>query len=135
MGTRLYPNTENPAILEKLAGVPAGTYSSWNEFKLESANNKKHLQELFDQGHDRNELCRMSDRFAGEQYDRMTENPDVSQLDRFILFGWGKIQFDGGCSGEHTDAYNVDQVLFWQGIGSDDLNGVTLEELEGVHWC
>jgi hypothetical protein len=135
MGTRLYPNTNNPVTLEKLAGVPAGTYSRWNEFKLEKRAFLAGLEKRAKQGEDRQKLFFESNDFAGEQYDKMSEDEDVSHLDRFILFGWGKIQFAGGDSGEHTDAYNVDQVLFWQGVGSDDLNGVTLEELEGVHWC
>ena len=35
MGTRLYPNTTNPATLEKLAGVPAGTYKIYQALEDE----------------------------------------------------------------------------------------------------
>lgn len=135
MGTRLYPNTKNPATLEKLAGVPAGTFKLYQELEDERKQFKDELQSRFDQGHDRDELFRSNENFEEKMWNRKQENPDVSRLDHFIMYGWGKIQFEGGCSGEHTDLYHVDQVLFWQGVGSDELNGVTLEELEGVYWC
>lgn len=35
MGVRLYPNTENPAVLEKLARVPSGTMRRLNSLKAE----------------------------------------------------------------------------------------------------
>ena len=133
MGTRLYPNTKNPTILEKLAGVPADTHKLWLIIETDRVEHKQHLERLWEQGqHSRNDLWRINEDFSEKLYYRIKENPDVDQLDSFIMYGWGKIQFNGGCSGEHTDSYNVDQVLFWQGV---DLNGVTLEELEGVYWC
>ena len=44
MGTRLYPKTTNPEILERLAGVPAGTYKLYRAIKDEHAERKAELE-------------------------------------------------------------------------------------------
>ena len=131
-GTRLYPVTTNPAILERLADVPAGTYAKRQVIKDEEKQRKAELTRLYEQGEIKEpQIYWKFDDLAREFYDKMQEDDDVSALDHFILFGWGKIRFEGDYCGEATDPDRVDQILFWQGVS---LNGVEISELEGVYW-
>jgi hypothetical protein len=70
MGTRLYPITTNPRKLEKLAGVPAGTWEVYRE-----------LEKQFPE--------------QDEFYAALDEpkNESVARLFHFDLFGWGKFLF------------------------------------------
>lgn len=135
MGTRLYPMTENTEILERLAGVPVGTYELYKAIKDEHAERKAELERKWYAATTEDEKLELHFQYedvAAEFYDRMQENPDVSALDQFIGSGWGKIQFPADCYGEVTDPITVRQLLCIQGA---DLNGVTIEELEGIYWC
>jgi hypothetical protein len=41
MGIRLYPRTEDPSILERLCGVPSGTYRRFNSVKAKLITTRK----------------------------------------------------------------------------------------------
>lgn len=121
MGTRLYPKTRNVSVLEKLAGVPAGTSTLLKELEAK-----------------RDSMDTMA------YYDMLSENPHADILDNFMTFGWGKLNSeqwdiakelfgpDKCWSGSVSDDYNVNRMLTAKGI--HNLNGVTVQELEGVCW-
>jgi hypothetical protein len=79
MGIRLYPRTTNRAAVEKLAGVPAGTYDALDA--LRAAHNVDAPGLDFFQREAAYEAF----------YDAKQASPDLDTLDSFILFGWGKV--------------------------------------------
>ena len=91
MAVRLYPNTQDVAVLEDLCGVPAGTHNRLQELKSR-------------------ELPDMGSRYANEQarYDLIHDDPECGCLDAFLTFGWGRANMlpeDAGYAGrseEHT---------------------------------
>lgn len=120
MGTRLYPKTRNIAILEKLAGVPAGTNEVLKELeaKRDSMDTK-------------------------DYYDLLAKHPNADILDGFCVFGWGKLNSeqwiiakellgpDECWNGSLTNPVDVERMLAGKHCS---LNGVSIQELEGVCW-
>lgn len=118
--TRLYPYTRNPEVLERLAGVPAGTSQAADQLdrELEAAR--------FD-----DEAYEAAERAAGEA---------ACALRGFRIFGWGRFRGwqaaeDAGhdpVSGSTSDEDLVAALLRAQGVSLPE--GVTLADLEGVGW-
>jgi hypothetical protein len=125
MGTRLYARTENAAIIEKLAGVPQGTYAALQEFDSNPENQ-------YDWG----------DTEKGyEVYCRKQQSPDLSTLEEFLLYGWGKFnratigvlerwQLNREV-GSTTNPVIVRSLITSMGI---DTKGVAHREFEGLKW-
>lgn len=121
MGTRLYPKTRNVSVLERLAGVPAGTHQLLEQLEAQR-------QSMGSEAY----------------YDLLANNPDADYLDNFLLFGWGKLTSeqwevakellgpDDCWHGSTTDIDAVKRML--AGNYNCTLNGVSIEELEGVYW-
>jgi hypothetical protein len=116
MATRLYPVTTDTTILEKLAGVPAGT-----DNRLE-------------------ETRKLADTLSrDEAYDLIQKDDDVANYDNFCTFGYGRINYQlvddlgyDSCSGrtnlpEHVRAIARHHAIF-------DHNIQLLIESGGVEW-
>ncbi len=122
MATRLYPNTKNPAILEKLAGVPAGTAA-----RLEAIQKRQEEEMAGKDFFERNEI-------GFRHFQEMHETPE-GDLSTFLTFGWGRVDM-GACpdySGSNDDEVGVAQILRRHPVQLPA--DVTVAELEGVHWC
>ena len=135
MGTRLYPNTNDPRVLERLAGVLEGTHE-----KLAAIREK--YAELI-----RNAPanCTTVEELAGVEYDLQSKEFDeirddqkVDTYDDFVTFGWGRIPnlrlIDRGYDlvvGNETQPDKVEAILKLHQV---DLNDVTITEIGGVHW-
>lgn len=78
MAIRLYPMTTDPAKLEKLCGVPAGTAA-----RLAALEAKYPPRESFS---DYRDWCASHDRMLDEVY----EDKHLLTYHRFNLFGWGR---------------------------------------------
>ena len=123
MGTRLYPITKKPEIVEQLAEVPTGTYAALREFEMDPEN--EYTYGDMEKGYEVH--CRKS--------------PEFHQLDGFILYGWDK--FNGAAlgvlkrwrlereMGRTTNPIIVRALINSMGI---DLKGVKIEDLEGLIW-
>lgn len=108
MGTRLYPITKNPRKIEKLAGVPAGTWEAYRELEKRFPN---------------------EDEFYAALYEPRNEN--VLRLQSFDLNGWGKIvAYDRmGYSGKTKSFQEAREIAI--------LHGLTTKEVRlsnGFHW-
>lgn len=154
MATRLYPNTNSPEILEKLAGVPAGTAR-----KLEAIREKYQAQrqEAWATFHSiiaagstaeaAQEAC--YDHSVGEaEYNEISANPEVSRMDHFMVFGWSRLSPEASaivaelgedpCIGfwekDRKEAFLpiTRKILAAQGVRLPE--GVTVESLEGINW-
>lgn len=69
MAVRLYPNTEDSAVLEVLAGVPAGTHAALKAWER-----------------------KYPDDYSYERWERLWEDRDRGKLEAFIHSGWGRLQ-------------------------------------------
>ena len=78
MGTRLYPRTTNPASLEMLAGVPAGTHARYAALRLQHRQDDNTLAFAERMPHD--------DAF----YAAILADGELETLNCFIHNGWGK---------------------------------------------
>lgn len=86
MGVRLYPKSDDPAVLEKMIGVPAGTHQRLEELKTK---HKADLKALQDGTLDR-EISEYDLEY--EQYCEISDDPDLGPMNRFLIYGWGKLQ-------------------------------------------
>jgi hypothetical protein len=93
MGTRLYPRTENPAVLEKLACVPSGTmchqssahryakgvryYLVAGKSELVAVRNHSDMEEVWD-----------------ADFQAVYADDNLAALDHFLSYGWGKFSPD-----------------------------------------
>jgi len=135
MGTRLYPNTQDPRVLERLAGVPAGTHE-----KLAAIREK--YAEL---AREAKANCTTVEEFAeveyeldSQEFDEISVDPNTDAYDSFVIFGWGRIPnfrlIDRDYDlvvGNETQPDKVEAIFKLQRV---DLKGVTLAEIGGVHW-
>lgn len=110
MGTRLYPVTTDPRVLERLAGVPAGTYNDLESLKK-----------------------RMADKPYREFADKVWHDRDLRLLDMFLSFGWGRVdsRICPDCCGDTKWPRRMAEILEWHNV---DLNGVSIDELDGLEW-
>lgn len=117
MGVRLYPNTNDVAKLEKLAGVPVGTTA-----RLEVIQKRQEAEKAGIPLFDRYEI-------DYRHWQEINDDGDLGNLEAFMLYGWGKFRGGNGeCSGSLEGA--AAQALL-------DLNGIyaSADYCEGVHWC
>jgi len=128
MATRLYPSNNAPALLEKLAGVPSGTFGRLQE--IEGKHPKRNLPTP--EGYEE----------ADAFYKTVFASPDLNRLDNFMTFGWGRltteatrlikrwgqIYYGGGVD----DPAKVSELLQAQGVTLP--SDVTVEQLGGVYW-
>ena len=131
MATRLYPNTQDVAVLERLVNVPPGTHAKLKalEAKHKEAKDAALEGERYELGY--------------QQYCEIHDDEAMGTLDAFITFGWGRVASPLCKVGEPDYSGKIDfpdwrvqQILKDQGIKNiDQLNGVSLEEMGGVHWC
>ncbi len=129
MATRLYPlfdpqDHDQVQALERLAGVPAGTYAQAQQYRAQA-------QALGD------------DPEAGYLHWRSVQDTPVGRMDAFLTFGWGRLApraedlvealgHDPHC-GSIEDAPTAGDVLDAQGLPCADAETVALHRL-GVTW-
>jgi hypothetical protein len=135
MGTRLYPKTNDPRVLERLAGVPQGTHEKrtairekYAELAREASANCATAEELAQVKYD----------LDSQEFDEIGADPKTDAYDSFVTFGWGRIcdfrHIDRGYdlgAGSETQPDKVEAILELHRV---DLNGVTLAEIGGVQW-
>jgi hypothetical protein len=115
MATRLYPITEDPAKLEKMAGVPAGTSEVLKA--IESRFVAK-PGETSAQAFTREE----------QEFYAINAEPNAAQLHCFLLFGWGRMRKYIDPIGNTTDPKLMAEIGRAQGIN------VPADLCEGFCW-
>lgn len=138
MATRLYPATENTAVIERLAGVPAGTAERWAALEDARQKAKKALHATVPPGGPVSMDVHAKSHMIDEAfYEEVFNDSAISKYNHFTLFGWGRFhcprlvneQKGNLYSGRTTDR---DEVLtLTDGI---DLNGVAVDDLNGLYW-
>lgn len=129
MGTRLYPNTTDGRKLEELANVLPGTT------KLLEAKNR--LYPVYaEQNKDNDEL--------DFDWHCLFVGSDVSKLEGFHTFGWGKFDLDlipedeDKYGGSTTDLHVMYEMLLSSNFRPDEYKHLLPEEIvelsEGFHW-
>lgn len=95
MGVRLYPVTESPAVLEKLARVPSGTMRRLNGLKAEKVCTRKGVDYYLVAGvshlmprRDFND----TEQIWEAEWNATQSYPDAARLDHFLMDGWGKMR-------------------------------------------
>ena len=122
MGVRLYPNTQDKAKLEILAGVPAGTYARMEEMEAHHQSLKTGIPML-----DRYDL-------DYECWKEKSDDGPIGDLDHFITFGWGKFN-SAGVAEDYSGSLDVGEpgkiahLFIVNRIAADPIF------CEGVHWC
>lgn len=135
MATRLYPNTKNTEVICRLLNVPLDTAEKHAAIEAGFKRLKATLNEGFadltpEQQAERRDEYRRQDEL---EWDAMHQDPHIAEYDGFKTSGWGRVgPLCVGYSGGETDPVKVAAILQEKWV---NLNGVTLEELEGVHWC
>jgi hypothetical protein len=126
MGTRLYPITKNPQVIEKLAGVNPGTYEALDIFTRNPEN--EYTYDTTEEEYE--DLC--SRKPAGWR-----------ALEQFQTWGWNK--FNGAAlgvlkrwgldreAGSTKNPIVVRALVTSMGIDLEG-KGVKLEDLEGLVW-
>lgn len=97
MGTRLYPRTENPAVLEKLACVPTGTMRRLRSAKAQLITTRKGVRYYLVAG--KSELVAVRNHSDMEEvwdadFQAVYADDNLSALDNFLSYGWGKFSPD-----------------------------------------
>jgi hypothetical protein len=97
MGTRLYPRTENPAVLEKLACVPTGTMRRLRSAKAQLISTRKGVRYYLVAGKSQLVAVRnpsdMEEVWDAE-FQVVYADDNLSALDHFLSYGWGKLSRD-----------------------------------------
>jgi hypothetical protein len=93
MGTRLYPRTENPAVLEKLACVPTGTMRRLRSAKAQLITTRKGVRYYLVAG--KSQLVAVRNHSDMEEvwdadFQAVYADDHLSALDHFLSYGWGK---------------------------------------------
>ena len=95
MGVRLYPVTENPTVLEKLAQVPSGTMRRLQNLKAVKVCTRKGVDYYLVAGvshlmprRDFND----SEQIWEAEWNAIQSNPDAARLEHFLMEGWGKMR-------------------------------------------
>jgi hypothetical protein len=132
MGIRLYPNTTDVALLEQLAGVPAGTMQQlhlWEE--MQELYRQKYSLGLYDdngpEGVD-----------VGYAFHCIVNGSDIQKLEDFLLFGWGKFYalIPAGHEEEFGSLPNGPEAIrLLQAATNFSGNAAEVSALAGgVHW-
>lgn len=129
MGVRMYPITEKPSIIARLLGVSTE--------EAEAARKYFQIDQMFRESVD----C--GDEDAGYVFYCLMEEelPGIFRCKDFSLDGWGRFDtrvcdimeslgYDS-TAGHTTSTYEVTWLVAALGI---ELNGVTIDELEGLSW-
>jgi hypothetical protein len=141
MGTRLYPTTQNEAIIEILAGVPAGTHKALNDILIA---NKEACEKAKNDGLSYEDI----DQIKYYQRQALGNSPE-GRLDGFLIFGWGKLTYEAFdivkahipsdedenwlWNGDTTNVGLIDSIMEAQGVDLEKL-GINPEDLEGLSW-
>lgn len=141
MGTRIYPTTRNANTIERIVGVPAGTFDSLTNIILE---NGKELAKAEADGVDYSAI----DDLKYKQWESLHEREE-GIIDNFLTFGWGKFTSkayevikanipagedeDWLWNGGTKDVGLIDSIMEAQGVDLQKL-GVTAEDIEGLSW-
>ncbi|MBI4673130.1 MAG: hypothetical protein HY741_15865 [Chloroflexi bacterium] len=135
MGTRLYPNTNDPRVLERLAGVPEGTHEKLATLREKYAELAREAQANCTTAE---ELARVEYDLDSQEFEAISADRNTFAYDSFIIFGWGRIKnlrlIDRDYDlvvGNESQPDKVEAILKMQRV---DLKGVTLAEIGGVHW-
>jgi hypothetical protein len=144
MATRLSPHTENPAILEKLSGVPAGTAARLAAIQKPFADRLIELNAEFQRAIPprQDEIYRETSDTQAEEYDAIRKDADVAEFYNFTQSGWGRMDRDtidtiesfgmDPVCGITYDVTQVVQLLNDQGIRLPD--DIRARDLEGLQW-
>ena len=126
MAVRLYPHNQSPELLERLAGVPTGT------FQRLTAVQERHPQ--------RNAPGPEGYAASEQYYAEISADPDINALDNQLVFGWDRLtlqaqelasSFGSPYVGSIHDPEPVRMLLEAQGVA---LKDVTIGELGGLCW-
>lgn len=143
MGTRLYPQTTDSALLEKLASVSPGTHVRLEEVKTRHKAELAGWTSVETPSRDRQER-------EYQHWKEIKNDEDLYSLDTFLTFGWGKFEVPDSLKGKMFDEKGflsssgslsgtaAIELLEYNDItcpiGSGDEP--TIEDLGGgVHWC
>jgi hypothetical protein len=130
MATRLYPNTKSKTKVELLAGVRPGTYDRL-----------KALVTFFNENYPENyeplDLTNQSEERSYILHSMKQCDFEISKLDDFLLYGWGRVDFGGlilpedqqACGG--TTSLEDCRYIFKAMYLDENL----LLYTEGLHWC
>jgi hypothetical protein len=141
MGTRIYPTTRNAAIIEIIAGVPAGTFDSLTKLVVENGNE---ITKAKADGADYSAIQDIEHKHWDSLHDRVE-----GILDSFLTLGWGKFTSqtleiirgnipagedeDWVWNGGTKDVGLIDSIMEAQGVDLEKL-GINPEDLEGLSW-
>ncbi len=135
MGTRLYPNTNDPRVLERLAGVPKGTHEKLAAIREKYAELARGAQANCTTAE---EFARVEYDLDSKEFDEISADPNTDAYDSLVTFGWGRIPnfrlIDRNYDlvvGSESQPDKVEAILKLQRV---DLNDVTIAEIGGVHW-
>jgi len=128
MGIYLTPRTDDVAVLEQLAGVPAGTHQRLLDVTVKYPGRDLPGRDDYDQ--------------AQAYYKEIFGDPDLNALDNLRTYGFGRIKPAVSVvvqeAGKDTQAGTIlhassliRQIIEVQDV---DLNGVPIEMLQGVSW-
>lgn len=141
MGIRLYVSTHNQKDIEEIAGVEPGTYDIMEDLK-------RSRSIVFEPEFSAQVRSVPENQFIDMNYEiyryKKTKYPDVSKLEKFMLYGYGKLTDQAryiidtvtehvncvnGCT---TDKDRICQILGAQGILLDNEK---LGKIKEVYWC
>ncbi|MBI4672428.1 MAG: hypothetical protein HY741_12290, partial [Chloroflexi bacterium] len=88
MGTRLYPNTNDPRVLERLAGVPEGTHEKLAAIREKYAELTREAQANCTTAE---EFARVEYELGSQEFDEISADPNTDVYDSLVTFGWGRI--------------------------------------------
>lgn len=91
MGTRLYPRTSNPAVLELLAGVPAGTHARLAVLDSKYEGLRKLISARPKGDTDQTDFIR-HESLSYRRHKEIVRDEDLHSLHNLLLFGWGKVR-------------------------------------------
>lgn len=135
MGTQLYPNTHDPRVLERLAGVPEGTHKKLAAIREKYAELARGAQANCTTVE---EFAEVEYELGSQEFDEIGADPNTDAYDSVVTFGWGRIPnlrlIDRDYDlvvGNETQPDKVEAILKLQRV---DLRDVTLAEIGGVHW-
>jgi hypothetical protein len=126
MAVRLYPHNQSPELLERLAGVPSGTF--------------QRLMTIRERYPHRNAPGLEGYEASGQYYAEIFADPDVNALDNQLVFGWGRLTPKAQQLANHIGSSNFGSIhdpeqvrllLEAQGV---QLRDVDISELGGLCW-
>ena len=147
MGTRLYPKTENPKVLESILGVPSGTYSEYKRIETEGRAELASIQEVFEAavsvGAELEPIRWMYSSAQDKNYDALNATPELGAMDHFITLGWGKLSSSvwsflnflnkDDCGDGTEKPEEIEEILRRHGVVLPE--GTSAKDLEGLYWC